>query len=99
MALVIHPATKKKINERNIALAKRHVDNLLAPEDILRIRKKLNLTQAEAAELFGGGVRAFYKYESTTNNPPRSLDILLRLLDSGQLTLDDVKSILNERSA
>lgn len=29
-----------KKNERNIALAKRHIDGMLRPEDIARIRKK-----------------------------------------------------------
>ena len=86
----------QKTNDRNIALAKRHVDDLLAPEDILRIRNKLSLSQKEAAEIFGGGVRAFYKYEHTEHNQPKSLDILFRLLDNGKLSIDDVKSLLDK---
>ena len=83
----------QKINDRNIALAKRHVDELLGPDDLIRIRKKLSLTQKQASEIFGGGVRSFYKYEHTENNQPKSLDILFRLLDSGKLSLEDIEAV------
>jgi HTH-type transcriptional regulator/antitoxin MqsA len=86
----------QKINDRNITLAKRHVDNLLEPTDILRIRRKLSLSQKEAAEIFGGGVRAFYKYEHIENNQPKSLDILFRLLDSGKLSLEDIEAVIKQ---
>ena len=45
------------------------------------IRRRLKLTQAEAAELFGGGVNAFSRYERGETEPPRSLVQLLRILD------------------
>jgi len=81
-----------KKNERNITLAKRHIDGLLMPEDIIRIRKKLGLNQIEASDLFGGGVRAFHKYEKGIITPPKSLDILLKLLDDGKMTLEILQS-------
>jgi HTH-type transcriptional regulator / antitoxin MqsA len=79
-----------KKNERNIALAKRHIDGMLRPEDIARIRKKMGLSQVQASELFGGGVRSFHKYEKGIIAPPKSLDILLRLIDGGKANLEDL---------
>jgi len=81
-----------KKNERNIALAKRHIDGMLRPEDITRIRKKMGLSQVQASELFGGGVRSFHKYEKGIIAPPKSLDILLRLIDDGKAKLEDIST-------
>ena len=79
-----------KKNERNITLAKRHIDGMLRPQDITRIRKKMGLSQVKASELFGGGVRSFHKYEKGIIVPPKSLDILLRLIDEGKANLEDL---------
>lgn len=79
-----------KKNERNITLAKRHIDGMLQPEDIARIRKKMGLSQIQASELFGGGVRSFHKYEKGIIAPPKSLDILLKLIDDGKAKLEDL---------
>jgi len=53
----------------------------LMPSEIRRIRKKLKLTQKEAGEVFGGGIRAFSQYERGETRPLKSTDTLLRLLD------------------
>lgn len=78
-----------KINEHNIELAKVKADQIIA-KDIARIRKKLKLTQTQASEIFGGGIRAFYKYENGLTNPPQTLVLLLDLLDQEKITLDEV---------
>ncbi|MEN8148115.1 MAG: type II toxin-antitoxin system MqsA family antitoxin [Campylobacterota bacterium] len=85
-----HNEEEQKTIDRNIALAKRHTEHLLIPDELVRIRKKLQLSQKEAAEILGGGVRSFYKYEHVLNNQPKSLDILFRLLDDGVLSWEDV---------
>ena len=54
----------------------------ITPEEIRSIRRDLGLSQAEASELFGGGPRAFAKYEAGTVKPSASLIKLLRLLHS-----------------
>ncbi|MDP3007715.1 MAG: type II toxin-antitoxin system MqsA family antitoxin [Methylococcales bacterium] len=54
---------------------------IVNPDFIGRVRKKLNLGQQEAAELFGGGVNAFSRYETGKTKPPLALVKLLRLLD------------------
>ena len=79
-----------KATKKDIVDFKRSVDHLLKTEEIRNIRKKLNLTQQEASKIFGGGIRSFYKYETGENNPHRSLDILLRLIDNKKIDLEDV---------
>lgn len=74
-----------------ILLAKRKADNLLTPEHVRRIRKKVKLTQKEAQEIFGGGVNAFSKYERAEVTQPRATDILLRLLDNKTLSVEQIK--------
>ena len=62
------------------------------PLFIASIRKKLNLDQREAAELFGGGVNAFSRYENGRTKPPLALVQLLRLLDRHPDLLNEVRS-------
>lgn len=58
------------------------IDGLLTPSQIYRIRKKvLRLTQAEAAELFGGGPNAFSRYENGEIAPSKALSSLLKILE------------------
>ncbi len=83
-----------KTTKREIVDFKRSVDHLLKTQEIKKIRKKLNLTQQEASKIFGGGIRSFYKYETGENNPHRSLDILLRLIDKEKINLDDVQDVV-----
>lgn len=61
-------------------LKARHA-GLLEPENIKRIRKKLDLTQTAAGELIGGGPRAFQKYKTGEFLPGRAISSALRLLD------------------
>ena len=82
-----------KTNQLQLTNFKRTVDKLLTTNELKRIRKKLELTQKDASEIFGGGIRAFYKYETGENTQSKSLDILLRLIDSHKISLNDIKSI------
>lgn len=67
------------VKARHDAIAR--TEGLLAADEIRRIRTKLELSQAEAGERFGGGVNAFSRYERGETMQPRALDQLLRLLD------------------
>jgi len=65
------------------------------PGFIMNVRKKLNLDQREAAEIFGGGVNAFSRYENGRTKPPLALVKLFKLLDRhpdllGELTSSPV---------
>jgi len=69
-------ATRRELHD---AIAKGKC--MLSSDDIRRIRRKLGLTQKQAATLFGGGPNAFSRYERGETIQPKALDALLRLLD------------------
>jgi HTH-type transcriptional regulator/antitoxin MqsA len=54
--------------------------SIVDPDFIVSVRKKLKLDQREAAEIFGGGVNAFSRYENGKTKPPLSLVRLLKIL-------------------
>jgi len=62
------------------------------PNYIATVRKKLDLDQRQAAELFGGGVNAFSRYETGRAKPPLSLVKLLKLLDHHPDLLGEIKA-------
>ena len=64
----------------------------VAPGFITDIRKKLNLDQREAAEIFGGGVNAFSRYETGKTRPPLALVKLLKVLDRHPELLAEVRA-------
>ena len=82
-----------KVSQKSIADFRRKVDHLLSTDEVRAIRKKLKLTQEKASSLFGGGIRAFYKYETGENAQSKPLDILLKLVDSGKLSMDDIQAV------
>ena len=59
---------------------------------IVAVRKKLNLDQREAAEIFGGGANAFSRYETGKTRPPESPVKLLRVLDQHPELLSEVRA-------
>ena len=63
----------------------------IAPGFITDIRKKLALDQREAAEIFGGGVNAFSRYETGKTKPPLALVKLLKVLDRHPELLAEVR--------
>lgn len=65
--------------------------SLVDPGYIGAVRRKLKLDQREAAELFGGGVNAFSRYETGKTKPPLALVQLLRLLDRHPDLLEEVR--------
>ena len=64
---------------------------IVDPAFIVKVRKKLSLDQRQAAEIFGGGVNAFSRYENGKTTPPLALVKLLRVLDRHPELLDEVK--------
>lgn len=79
MAAVI--AFKKKVNA-----------GLVNGEYVAAVRKKLKLDQREAADLFGGGVNAFSRYETGKTVPPVALVALLEILDGQPELLEKVRA-------
>jgi len=66
--------------------------SIVDPAFIASVRKKLALDQREAAEIFGGGVNAFSRYENGKTKPPLALVKLLRVLDRHPELLGEVKA-------
>lgn len=62
------------------------------PAFIVNVRKKLALDQREAAEIFGGGVNAFSRYENGKTKPPLALVKLLKVLDRHPELLNEVRA-------
>ena len=69
--------------------------SIVDPAFIASVRKKLALDQREAAEIFGGGVNAFSRYENGKTKPPLALVKLLRVLDRHPELLGEVRSTAN----
>jgi HTH-type transcriptional regulator/antitoxin MqsA len=66
--------------------------SIVDPEFIARVRKKLALDQREAAEIFGGGVNAFSRYENGKTKPSLALVKLLKVLDHHPDLLNEVRT-------
>ncbi len=66
--------------------------SIVDPEFIIRVRKKLQLDQKQAAEIFGGGVNAFSRYETGKAKPPVALVKLFRVLDRHPDLLDEIRA-------
>lgn len=66
--------------------------SIVDPQFIANVRKKLHLDQREAAEIFGGGVNAFSRYENGKTKPPLALVKLLKVLDRHPDLLNEIRT-------
>ena len=71
----------------------REVDHLLNSDEIRDIRKKMNLSQRKAGNVFGGGPMAFSKYERGIVKQTRSMDVLMRLINNKKISLEDILEV------
>lgn len=65
---------------------------IVDPGFIASVRTKLALDQREAAEIFGGGVNAFSRYETGRAKPPLALVKLLKVLDRHPELLNEIRA-------
>ena len=65
---------------------------IVDPNFIASVRKKLALDQREAAEIFGGGVNAFSRYENGKTRPPVALVKLLKVLERHPDLLNEIRT-------
>jgi HTH-type transcriptional regulator/antitoxin MqsA len=72
-------AAQLRDNKRAMVAFKKKVDGLLTGAEVRALRERLCLSQAEAAEVFGGGPVAFSKYESDDVTQSEAMDKLLRV--------------------
>ncbi len=80
-----------RFSEIALAFNKKVNAALIDPKFIVKVRKKLSLDQKQAAELFGGGVNAFSRYETGKTKPPLALVQLLKLLDRHPEQLEELR--------
>ena len=71
---------ESKLNKRIVMAFRKQVDGLLTGDEITALRKQYQVTQAQAAKLFGGGPVAFSKYENDDVAQSEAMDTLLRLV-------------------
>lgn len=68
-----------RANKRAVLAFRKSVDGLLTGAEIRALREKYSITQDQAARLFGGGPKAFSKYEADDVAHAAAMDTLLRL--------------------
>lgn len=66
-------------NKARIEKVQRSLVGYIGPQDILALRERYGLTQKLAARIFGGGVRAFSKWERGEVKPAEPTAKLMRL--------------------
>lgn len=69
-----------RANKRVVVAFRKSVDGLLAGAEIRALREKFGITQEQAARLFGGGPKAFSKYEADDVAPSEAMNTLLCLV-------------------
>ena len=70
---------------------KRQVDGILSADEVKVIRTRLGLSQREAGSIIGGGIQAFYKYESGKAEVSHPMSNLLRILDKRPELLEELR--------
>ena len=89
---VLERAESNRISAAMLAFHKEVNAAMIDPQFIAQVRKKLALDQREAAEIFGGGINAFSRYENGKTKPPLALVKLLKVLDRHPDLLAEVKA-------
>ncbi|WP_454719692.1 MULTISPECIES: type II toxin-antitoxin system MqsA family antitoxin [Cupriavidus] len=90
--IVLDRGQEDRYGEAVVAFQKQVNAAIVDPAFIAGVRKRLALDQREAAEIFGGGVNAFSRYETGRTRPPLALVKLLRLLERHPELLDEVRA-------
>jgi len=78
-------------NQTRIADAKRRAIGLLSGDEIRAVRELLDLSQPDAAMIFGGGANAFSKYERGEVIQSVPMDRLLRVVVANPWMADELR--------
>ena len=89
--------TDRKQTQKELQELRAKIDGLLSPQEIKKVREKLHLTQRKAAEIFGGGVNAFSKYERGELPVSKPLSQLFHLLDKHPNLLTELNDDNDQR--
>lgn len=89
----LRQALRRQQRKGRIVSASRGAQHwVIVPLHITIVRKKLKLGQREAAEVFGGGVNAFSRYETGKTKPALAVVKLLKVLDRHPELLDEIRA-------
>ena len=91
--VVLKAGESSRVSAAMLAFNKQVNASIVDPGFITAVRKKLALDQREAAEIFGGGVNAFSRYENGKTKPPLALVKLLKVLDRHPELLNEVRTV------
>ena len=89
---ILDAAESERVMKDMRLFAKQVNASIVDPSFIAQVRKKLDLDQKEAAEIFGGGVNAFSRYETGKTKPSLALVKLLQVLDRHPDLLNEIKA-------
>lgn len=89
---ILDAVESERVMREMRAFSKQVNASIVDPDFIASVRKKLALDQREAAEIFGGGVNAFSRYENGKTKPPLALVKLLKVLDRHPDLLSEVRT-------
>lgn len=90
--MILDAAESARVSTLMLEFNKQVNGAIVDPEFIANVRKKLALDQREAAEIFGGGVNAFSRYENGKTKPPLALVKLLKVLEKHPDLLAEVRT-------
>ncbi len=90
---ILDAAESSRVMREMRAFTKQVNAAIVDPGFITQVRKKLDLDQREAAEIFGGGINAFSRYENGKTKPPLALVKLFKLLDRHPDLLNEVRTV------
>lgn len=88
---VLGATESARVSAAKLAFNKQVNVSIVDPAFIIGVRTQFALDQREAAEIFGGGVNAFSRYETGKTKPPVALVKLLRVLDRHPELLGEVR--------
>jgi transcriptional regulator with XRE-family HTH domain len=74
----------------------RHM-GLLLPSQLRQLRERLNLTQKEIGELLQVGEKSWSRWESGKHRPSRSVNLLMRALYDGELSVEYLERATSSR--
>jgi HTH-type transcriptional regulator / antitoxin MqsA len=89
---ILDAAESRRAMELMLAFSKQINASFVDPDFIASVRKKLDLDQREAGEIFGGGVNALSRYENGKTKPPLALVKFLKVLDRHPELLSEVRA-------
>jgi HTH-type transcriptional regulator/antitoxin MqsA len=90
---VLGVAESSRVSAAMLAFNRQVNASMVDPIFIANVRKKLALDQREAAEIFGGGINAFSRYENGKTKPPLALIKLFKVLDRHPELLSEIRAV------